>query len=382
MYSDSGSPSHKDRAFYDLVNLCSTIMTGCEDPFFNTYGELSNARQDFCGEWVELMGGVLRIKAFKRGTLHVEVHPEIANRLNIALAYIYPNELPDEATLKKPRRKSGFGSMPIIRSKVPQQVRSYLALCRQKKLDNGLWQVVAAAYTVKIDGIVRRLITEVMHQIGGYEHGNEYLFDFPPMEVISKIVATGEVPDKISHQFYPTPNDLANEFVEWLELNDSMSCYESSAGTGALARQMPLQTHCIEIDALRCMTLDKQGFEVTKGDFLRLSPSDMHGPVDAVVMNPPFAGRAWQDHVEHAVQYVKEGGLIGAILPMGAISKMPELAGTKVTYSEIKVGRFPGTSIEVVFAKWFKPKQSQRGQTEAANSQELGSKRNGDGLAA
>ena len=102
------------------------------------------------------------------------------------------------------------------------------------------------------------------------------------------------------------------------------------------------------------MALDQMGFEVTKGDFLKLLPADVDGLVDGVLMNPPFEGRAWQNHFEHAVQFVRQNGVIGAILPMGAIRKMPEIAGRKVIYSEVMKGRFPGTSIDVVFAKWVK----------------------------
>lgn len=356
MYNDHGSPTAKERVFNDLINVCSTILTGAEDPFTSAYGELRHAREHH-GEWIEIMGGVMRIKAFLKGTLHVEIHPEIAYRLNVALAYMHPNALPDEATLKPPRRKSGFGSVELVKNAIPPQVRSYLSGCMQQQQENGLWLLrpqVASHVIGRLSGGIRKMVDEAIAQIGGAPQGHVHVFDYPPIEVVSEIVNSGKVPDKVSHQFYSTPAELAKEFVEWVGVEDSALCYETSAGTGSIAKHMPLQTYCVEVDRLRAMALDKMGFDVMQADFLRLGPADLHGEVDCVLMNPPYAGHAWIDHMKHAAQFVRAGGVIGAILPEGAPRKMPSIQGVEVIYSEPKKNCFSDTSILVVFAKWVK----------------------------
>lgn len=359
MFTDYGITTSKDRSFADLVNLCTTVVYGADDPFFSPWAELRSARNDHTGEWVELLDGMLRIKAFKRGTLHCEVHPEIANRLNVALAYLHPNALPDEATLKRPRRKSGFGSADLLAFKVPRQVRSYLAETRQVQRADGLWELRhCATHARNLGGAIKAMINAVLEQIGGVVDGEVHLFDYPPMEVVSEIVRKGEVPEKVSHQFYATPSETAKEFVEWVGLEESAVCYETSAGTGNIAKHMPLQTSCVEVDRLRCMVLDKLGFEVKHADFLQLKPEDLSGQVDAVLMNPPYAGRLWQDHFEHALQFVKEGGTVAAILPEGAVSKMQQVDGFAVEYTEIKRNLFDGVSIGVVYARLVKTNQS------------------------
>lgn len=355
MYSDHGTPTSKDRVFCDLVNLCSVVMTGAEDPFFSSYGVLRDARAEHCGEWVEALDGALQIRAFKKGTLHVDIHPEVANRLNIALAYIRPYSLPDEATLKKPHRKSGFGSADLVTCSIPRQVRSYLHYVAQAQREDGLWVLKpsgAPTVTERLSGAVKGMIDDVLAQIGGVREGNVHLFDYPPIEVVSLVVRTGEVPDKLSHQYFSTPADLAQEFVEWVGVDQQAICYETSAGTGGIAKHMPLQTYCVEVDRLRALALDKMGFEVKQADFLTLSPDDLHGLADAVLMNPPFAGRAWQDHLEHARKFVRAGGVIGAILPEGARTKLPALEGGELIYSAPMKNRFKDASISVVFAKW------------------------------
>ncbi|MDP2779779.1 DUF4942 domain-containing protein [Devosia sp.] len=357
MYSDHGTPTSKDRVFCDLINLCSVVMTGAEDPFFSGYGVLRDARNEHCGEWVEALDGALQIRAFKKGTLHVDIHPEVANRLNIALAYIRPNSLPDEATLKKARRSSGFGSTQLVKCAIPRQVRSYLHYVIQEQREDGLWMLRpngAPSVNERLSGAVKGMVDEVLAQIGGLREGNVHLFDYPPMEVVSVLVSTGEVPDKLSHQYFSTPADLAQEFVEWVGVDQQAICYETSAGTGGIAKHMPLQTYCVEVDRLRALALDKMGFEVKHADFLTLMPNDLHGLADAVLMNPPFAGRAWQDHLEHARKFVRGGGVIGAILPEGAITKLPALEGGKLVYSAPMKNRFKDASISVVFAKWVK----------------------------
>lgn len=332
MYDESGSSGDKNRVFYDLINICNTIMTGADNPFFDHNFELERARRRHCGEWVEVMEGCLRIRAYQVGTLHVEIHPEIANRLNVALAYIHPNALPDEAVVKRPRSKAGFGSCELIKTTVSTQVRSYLRGCDQCQREDGLWMLRTslAQHIVKcIGGVVRRMVDDVLSQVGGVRDENIHLFDYPPLEVVRQIVLTGEVPEKISHQFFSTPAELAKEFVEWVGLAEQGVYYETSAGTGGIAKHMPLQTFCVEVDRLRVLALDSMGFEVKHADFLALAPSDLGGEVDGCIMNPPFAGRAWQAHFEHAVQFVKEGGIIGAILPEGAPYKMPTVQGLK-----------------------------------------------------
>lgn len=356
MYNEHGSTTEKDRVFHDLINICSAIVTGAEDPFTSAYAELRHAREKH-GEWVEVMGGYLRIKAFLKGTLHVEVHPSIAYKMNISLSFLHPNALHDEATLKPPRRKTGYGSVELVKMPIPPQVRSYLRECTQEQQPDGLWALEQRRSSLgvgRLSGAIKAMIDEAMAQIGGVRQGDTHLFDYPPQDVISEIVLSGKVPDKVSHQFYLTPTELAKEFVEWVGVDEHALCYETSAGTGAIAKQMPLQTFCVEVDRLRAMALDKMGFEVKQADFLRLTPSDLHGAADAVLMNPPYAGRAWQDHMEHAVEFVREGGTIGAILPEGAPRKMPTIEGVEVVYSEPKHNRFKDTTVSVVFAKWVK----------------------------
>jgi hypothetical protein len=72
--------------------------------------------------------------------------------------------------------------------------------------------------------------------------------------------------------------------------------------------------------------LKDSGFIVNgPGDFLEhVPPGDEADKVDAVLMNPPFYGTHWMNHVMHAMKWLKPGGELVAVLPISV-----ELGQTK-----------------------------------------------------
>ncbi|WP_165792971.1 DUF4942 domain-containing protein [Pseudomonas amygdali] len=76
VFSEGGGTNHdKVRVVQDLINVCSTVMTGADDPFTDANGFLEDARKHHCGEWFEVMDGALRIKAFMVVTATVKMTP-------------------------------------------------------------------------------------------------------------------------------------------------------------------------------------------------------------------------------------------------------------------------------------------------------------------
>jgi len=61
---------------------------------------------DQTGEWLSIDGGAMRIRCYKKGTAHLEIHPDMAWRLNAILATLYPTAIPAEfrtAPKKRPK---------------------------------------------------------------------------------------------------------------------------------------------------------------------------------------------------------------------------------------------------------------------------------------
>lgn len=119
-------------------------------------------------------------------------------------------------------------------------------------------------------------------------------------------------------QWYPTPAEIAGELAELALFEPGMEVLEPSAGLGALAREAiaaGCTVDCVELVMKRAGTLKDAGARnVWIADFLDVPP---RAEYDRVIMNPPFTGRADTKHVLHALQFVKPGGLLAAVMGSG-----------------------------------------------------------------
>lgn len=119
-------------------------------------------------------------------------------------------------------------------------------------------------------------------------------------------------------QFYHTPSDAAETVIDGLYVRDGMRVLEPSGGEGHLVRPLlakgvhvtTVEIHGDRIAKLR--ELESPQCQVIHGNFLN-QPADPR--FHAVVMNPPFYGTHWMDHVRHAYDFLAPEGQLIAILP-------------------------------------------------------------------
>lgn len=122
-------------------------------------------------------------------------------------------------------------------------------------------------------------------------------------------------------QFYHTPDTAAGYVLDKLCNRGAMRILEPSAGTGHLVRPLLAKGHkvtAIEIHGDRVAklrALESPDCTVIGGNFLNQMPIE---DFEAVVMNPPFYGNHWMDHVRHAYDFLQDGGQLIAILPVNA----------------------------------------------------------------
>lgn len=121
-------------------------------------------------------------------------------------------------------------------------------------------------------------------------------------------------------QLFPTPSELAERMVGLAELEPGMRVLEPSAGTGRIVAAINAAAACevvtVEInvnlaDGLRRLT----GRSVFAADFLRCN-GDL-GTFDRVVMNPPFERGSDVQHIEHAIKFLRPGGVLVALCANG-----------------------------------------------------------------
>lgn len=355
-----------DRVGYinDLRCVIAKFM-GRDEPKWNaTSGVVDRARRTMRGQWVTLDGGALRLRAYKCGTAHLEVHPDMAWRLNSILAHMHPMAIPAEFRQKPKKQPKEFAMMsrPLPFAVVEtlenlEQAYNFVANTgpnswrdqfRRVEIPNGLEPRNGWGKSVATQEAER-----VIAYIGGVKTKNDrggdyFAFDYDPTEVIAEIICSGCLPDQKAHQYYPTPANVAEAAIA-LAMADAapgINWLEPSAGTGGLADMMPKDdTTCVEISALHCKVLEAKGHSVIQGDFLKVSPQCK--PYHRIVMNPPFSEGRWQAHLEHASTMLASGGRLIAILPASAKGK-DVLPGWSLEWSGVFANEFAGTSTAVV----------------------------------
>lgn len=119
-------------------------------------------------------------------------------------------------------------------------------------------------------------------------------------------------------QYYPTPEKVVARVLDEIGIRPGVRVLEPSSGCGrfldALRKRGAL---CVgfEVDPGRANVARAKGHRVMIANFLETVPT---GDFDLVVMNPPFYGRHYAKHVEHALRFLKPGGRLVAILPATA----------------------------------------------------------------
>lgn len=313
------------------------------------------------GEWALVDGGALRMRVYNGvGTVHLEVHPDIAWRLNAVLASLYPAAIPSELR-EKPKRQRKIKDFVLFDRPIPFVVLQRLdnlkhAYVLKEKAgfrahqftDVPMTRVLPSDLDKATKGEIERILTAIGGVPDKLDGKDIWRFNYEPTDVIGEIVCSGCIPDQKSHQFYPTPEGLAAEAVAIAQQDAEvgMLWLEPSAGIGGLADLMP-EPLCVEINELHCKVLDAKEHAVVQEDFLK-----WRGDVsfDRIVMNPPFSEGRWQAHLEHASTMLAADGVLVAIIPASAKGKQV-LEGFDLEWSKVYDNEFAGCSASVVILK-------------------------------
>lgn len=366
VFDEWGSPDYQKRDILHDLRLIISKFMGRGDPCRDVTGKILRLARSQPGTWLEVDGGALRIRAYKRGTAHFEVHPDMAYRLNQILAYLYPMAIPPSAR-RKPA--AGMRTRPVFDNLLPNQVIARLASLKPAfyfeastsgRFDSHRIIIPNSLEAPSAHGTSKHVIAEVesvLAAIGGVKkyHTNNaklayWAFDYNPEAIVAEVVALGAIPDQRSYQFYPTPEPVAQQLVDWLEIADTDTLLEPQAGLGGIADLLPKdRTLCVEISPLHCSVLKAKGHTTIEADFLGWEPGITFS---VIAMNPPFSEGRWQDHLRKAGTLVAGGGKLGAVLPTSAVRQAADLLpGFEISFSEPIERAFAGTSISVVLLK-------------------------------
>lgn len=339
VFSDYG---HVDSNRAGLINDLRCVVAkfmGRDEPAWNaTDAVLNYAFKQRRGEWVTIDGGALRVRVYKVGTAHLEVHEDMAWRLNSILASLHPTAIPASFRTAPPTKK-GKRKFDLINRLIPFKVIDQIRMMRREGR--------VMQWTYSNDKAMREQMIEVLTAIGGVPCTEGVQFDYNYDTVVDELMASGSIPDFKSHQFYPTPDKLAQRVVNLADIEIHHRVLEPSAGTGNLARKLPAEfVTCVEISPLHCEVLRALNLDAVEADFLQWADTTRER-FDRIVMNPPFSEGRAITHLTEAARLLVPGGRLVAVLPSSCRGKNV-LPGFDHEWSEVLDNEFANASVSVV----------------------------------
>lgn len=369
MFDQWGMCNYERTGYVDDLRKVIAKFMGRDATGLNTTNKILTIARARSGEWVAIDGGALRVKAFMKGTIHLEIHPDMAWRLNEILAFLHPAAIPAEHRTK-PRTK--HKTYELHTNLLPFSVLSVLSdlqtertePLQRNRREEPLQPVTTNPFNRRFKGYsdecqtARAEAEKVLMSLGGVKKSINaftwFEFDYDPTTALEDIQLSGALPEQKTHQFYPTTGELAAQLLDEADIREGETCLEPSAGMGGLADLMPqAHTTCVEISPLHCRVLEAKGHNVIEADFLAwASVTDQR--FDVVVMNPPFSEGRAVAHLNAAAALVKDCGRLAAILPAGSDRKNL-LPGWDCSWSAPMEGMFAGTGVRVVRLMAYKP---------------------------
>ena len=218
----------------------------------------------------------------------------------------------------------------------------------------------------QLDRPVYVRVNDVLTALGGAwnRKAKAHLFPDDPSERIDSALLTGRFVNAVKDfDFYPTPYPVIRRMMELAEIRGGMSVLEPSAGDGRLARAAYERSgHAVtvcEIQPELEARLQAAGYEVLARDFLTADPAMLDGCIrfDRIVMNPPFSKRADIAHVEHAIRFLKPGGILVSVMPAGITFRTDRRTAAlrdRLEIEELPEGSFTeaGTDVNTVLARY------------------------------
>lgn len=180
--------------------------------------------------------------------------------------------------------------------------------------------VVVKLPDVQLDRKLYLEVKQALELIGGkWKSGkvSGFIFANDPTELLASI-ANGESRNiKKEFQFFPTPEDLADELVELALIQENHTVLEPSAGQGAIVKSIAKifpekRVACFELMETNRLILDQVPNAWILGeDFMdRNFGFPLEGAIDRIIANPPFSKNQDIDHIQEMYKLLKSGGIL------------------------------------------------------------------------
>lgn len=211
-------------------------------------------------------------------------------------------------------------------------------------------------------------VANILKKMGGnWNRAKEgFTFKTDPADLLDHLFLTGKIQKVEKFGYFPTPRALAESVVALAKLKPGTKVLEPSAGQGGLAEIIAMDVSkenivCLELQEENARVLLEKGFNVIQTDFMTVDPMPAY---DACIMNPPFERLQDIQHVMHAWEFLKPGGVLVAIMALSFTFRSDkkcvdfrEFVEEHGTYSRNPEGSFKssGTAVNTVTVFLEKP---------------------------
>lgn len=345
---------------HDLRYLVATFM-GTKQPIHSsTYSfidHLLNTKQ--FGTFHDFDLGAFSLKIHKNGSCHIKIHPDLAWRLNAILASLYGAALPEKFkntySSDKVAPYIALADTAISAECIAAlQSLKYDRIYEKNSFNHTYKEIPNSCYFISSDISKSTLkeIQEILTTCGGVQNPNSrtaiaYSFDYDFLATVRyDLISSRTIPERVSYQFYPTPQSIAQEAVDRAQIEPHHSALEPEAGNGDIADLIPSKNlTCVELCELRANILKAKGYNTHNADFLEWS-KDHHGEFDRIVSNPPYFKNLALRHVQASFECLKPEGIMTAILPPTLKDKL-KFDNATVIWSDSIPKAFQNTGVTV-----------------------------------
>jgi protein-L-isoaspartate O-methyltransferase len=216
---------------------------------------------------------------------------------------------------------------PVKARTVSDEARKVLSLCTVD--DDAI-----SLPPVQLDRPLYEEVNAIFSALGGKWNRSRkaHVFSDPTgtelAEQFYAVVETGTWERPQDAGYFPTPDWLVDRMIGMAAIQPYHRVLEPSAGQGAIlakiARKLDSrhQLALCEILPANQKVLCEQGFELDAADFMTLECGELF---DRVLMNPPFGKSQAPLHVRHAIELLKPGGRLVAIMPSSIMQRQDRL---------------------------------------------------------
>lgn len=172
---------------------------------------------------------------------------------------------------------------------------------------------------IQLDRKIYQDVNKCIESIGGKWNRKEkgHVFDTDPADLLDNLILTGETTDlKKEYQFFPTPRNVADILCDMAEIKIDSFVLEPSCGRGDLAdvihERNPGKMLGVELNLeMERRLWDKPYNTLVGANFLDFKDG---GYWDRIIMNPPFSKQQDVDHILHAFEILKDGGILVSVV--------------------------------------------------------------------